>query len=524
MRRTFGSLAAAGLVPLLLLLFAVQAWAVDPVADKHLRVAFIYKNVTDLDPHMHNATVDKAIAHTIFNGLVRMKPGKLGAEHFEPDLATKWEVSKDGKTWTFHLRKGVKWQQGYGEFKAADVEYSIERVKNPATKSRWASLFDTVSGVTVVDDYTVQIHTHAPDPALLWRVTGLHQGHIQTEKAHQDKGKKYRYHPVGTGPFQIDEVKQQRFVTVKAFPDHFRGAPKLNKITWYFIPDKNARELSFERGEIDLFRLWGNLSEVIPRYREKYKVAIFSGAGSSAWDMFLNMRIKPLDNVKVRQAMAHALPREEFVKAFLGETGRVHRSHIPYGAFGYVDDLPQYEYDMDKAKRLMAEAGFPNGFSLGDNITQRTYGKWSLTFAQANWAKLGITVNLKLVDAPTYHRNVRRYGIPVTIYGFSRIPDADLWMKNYYHSVAAEKVKTNIAGYKNVDVDRWTDEAAHEMDVAKRKALYRKIQVQLMKDVPAIPFVQVGQAMALQKYVRPPYEPEGTMIYGFSYDENWEIR
>jgi peptide/nickel transport system substrate-binding protein len=489
----------------------------------HLRVAWGYKSVRGFDPAYENEGNAKLVQTSLFNALVRHKPGRVGVEYMEPDLAESWSVGEDQKTWTFNLRRGVKFHKGYGEFTAEDVKYHIDRVKNPENKSRWRSIFDPIESAKVVDKYTVQIKTKYPDPVFLWRVVNYHQGYIPSSKAIEDLGqKKHRLNPVGTGPFEFEEMKSKQWIKLRAFKDHFRGRPKLDRMTYFFIPDATARELAFQNKEIDSYRLRGVLPKLIPKHQKLGKVHVMGKgtAGGSSYMLFLNRRRKELQDIRVRRALMHGLNREAFVKAEYGNAALVHNSAIPVGSFGYtLDGLRKYEYDVAKAKRLLKEAGYPNGFDLGNTFVHATTSKEIYEFIKAEWRKLGVNINLKLVPGSTYHTNARKHLSPILIYGYARIPDADVWLKLYFYG---GNPRQNFGNYTKMDAK--IDEAGSTLDQKKRLRLYKEIGQQLMEDLPAIPFVIWGTVYANQNYVDLGYDPVSTMIYGLDFNEMVSVR
>ena len=513
-------LVAVFAAPSVVLFSAMAVWAQE---NGHLRVSCGYRSVQGFDPAYEYEGSAKLVATSLFNALVRHKPGRVGVEYMEPDLAESWSLGKDQKTWTFNLRKGVMFHKGYGEFTAEDVRYHIELVKKPENKSRWRSIFDPIESVKVVDKYTVQIKTKHPDPVFLWRVVNYQQGYIPSSRAVEAIGqKKFRLNPVGTGPFEFSDTKSQQWVKLQAFDDHFRGRPKLDRITYFFIPDAKTRELAFVSKEIDSYRLRGVLPTLFPKHQRIGKVFVMSKgtAGGSAYMLFLNQRRKELQDVRVRQALMHGLDREAFVRAQYGNAAMVHNSCIPIGTFGYtLDGLRTYEYNVAKARRLLREAGYPNGIDLGDIFVHATTTKEIYEFIQAEWRKLGVNINLKQVPGATYHANALKHVSPILIYGFARIPDADVWLKLHFYG---GNPKQNFSNYTKLDAK--IEEAGSTFDQEKRLRLYKEIGQQLMEDLPAIPFVFWGTAYANQNYVHLGYEPVSTMIYGLDYNETISVR
>ena len=185
----------------------------DCRAEVVLRAAVSYADAGQLDPHLTSKTQDVALLQWMFNALVRFKPGSMDPGAIEPDLAEKWTASSDGKTWTFHLRKGVKFQKDYGELTAEDVVYSLNRAKNPKT-SAFSSDFAAVKSIEAVNPYTVKITLQDKVPFFLGLVCNYHGGMIVSKKAAEKMGDKFMTNPIGTGPFMFEELKAKQYVSL----------------------------------------------------------------------------------------------------------------------------------------------------------------------------------------------------------------------------------------------------------------------------------------------------------------------
>src|SRR5512139_4306927 len=223
---------------LFLVLFIVAIGIHSPASaqEKVLREALKASDIRSLDPHYGTTTIDYACIDPMFNGLVRFKPQDINPEKIEPDLAERWERSKDGLVWTFYRRKGVKFHKGYGELTAEDVKFSLEKAANKAT-SGFAGDYAALSKVEAVDKYTVRLTFTSVIPSVLGILTNYHGGYIISKKAYEEKGDKFKFDPVGTGPFMLKEYIPKEKVEVVRHPDFFRGKSKLDRIECWCMPD-----------------------------------------------------------------------------------------------------------------------------------------------------------------------------------------------------------------------------------------------------------------------------------------------
>lgn len=319
-------------------------------------------DVGRLDPHSATTTPDKGLLHWMFNGLVRIKPSESSPAFIEPDIAESWTTSEDGLTWTFQIRDDVECHGDYGALTAEEIVYSLERSRNPDISS-FAKDYAAIDTITTAGDNEVQIVLSEPVPSLLGLLVNYLGGNIVCREAVEALGEDFILNPVGTGPFMFAEYQPQQFVRLVANEEYFRGAPAIKEIYYRYIPSDASRDLAFQSGEIDM--IYGRQDQTwVERIQEvpNTTVAVMEPGEMSV--LSLNMTMPPLDNIKVRQALAHALNKDAMVQ-FKGEAvTRPANSVVPQGYLGYTDDVPGYEYDVEKAKALLAEAGFPDGVMI----------------------------------------------------------------------------------------------------------------------------------------------------------------
>ncbi|MBL8670907.1 MAG: polyamine ABC transporter substrate-binding protein, partial [Alphaproteobacteria bacterium] len=378
-----------------------------------LTFATATKDAGRLDPHMTATTPDKTILAWMFNGLVRFKPGSISPEEIEADIAEKWSRSPDGKVWTFNLRGDVVCHDG-SALTADDVVYSLKRAADPKT-SQFSSDYKSFEKVEAVDARTVRITLSNPVPGFLGYVSNYHGGNIVCKKAGEAAGENFKLKPIGTGPFMFEEYKPQVSVTLVANKKYYRGAPKLERIVYRYIESDASRDLGFQSGEIDV--TYGRQDETWVDRAKKIKgaVVIVMEPGELT-TLYLNTKHDVLKDIRVRQAIAHAIDRKEILQFKGASTAREAQSIVPIGYLGQASGMPMLPYDLAKAKKLLADAGHPNGVTIKIIHTNLPGMLSFMQAAQAQLKKAGINLEIDVVEHATFHAQIRKDLSPIVHY------------------------------------------------------------------------------------------------------------
>jgi len=494
------------------------------LADKQiLYYASAGRDIRTLDPAFANSSVELFIVYPIFDALVRYPPGKEGnLQAIEPDLAEKWDVSADSKTYTFYLRKGIQFHKDYGELTAEDVKFTFDRMKDEGAP--WAKDYKNVESIDIIDPYTVKFQLQTVDPFFLSKLTNFHGGFIVSKKAREKLGDQFKTEPVGTGPLMVGEYRpKDRYILVRN-DNYWRGKPVLEKMVAPFMPDIASRTLALRKGEIQLALGKNDSKWVEMAEKSGLIVDVDFQLGAASW-VHINMTRKPFDDIRVRQALAYATNRVEYAQFFGASVTKPLYSPVPPEAFGALkkDDIPedlQYNYNPEKAKKLLAEAGYPNGFTVKMFISEKGSYTKPMTVLQEQWRKVGINIEFETVDHPTYHSKIRKDENPLIWYNATRTPIAGVYLYQFFHSSSIVGKKTAITNFSHYDkIDQYLDKASTEMDPEVQKKLYAEAQLQLLKDLPAIPVALQNYVLARQKYVDLGYKPETSMIYGYQITE-----
>jgi peptide/nickel transport system substrate-binding protein len=492
----------------LLLSLAATSLSTYTAHAETLQVALGTSDITNIDPHRANG-FDSMLLSNVFDGLVRFPPGSANPADLEPDLAERWETSADGKTWTFHLRPHVKFHGNYGELSADDVVFSLKRAADPATSS-FAANFASVADVVKVDDLTVNIELKYANPGLLGLVSNFHGGLIVSRKAVEEMGAGFASKPIGTGPYAIAEHVPQQYVKLVSNTDYFRGKPAIDEVMWRFVLSDSSRDLAFQSGQIDM--IYGKREQrwvEQVKTRPDTKVNVF-GLGEFR-TLHINRSIKPLDDIRVRQAIAMAVNVDQIVRFVGPDVARKGCSVVPPGYLGEScswDVAP----DLAKAKALLAEAGHPDGITLPVVVSNISSQLPIMEIIQNQLGKAGIKLDMKVVDHPTYQTQIRQNSSALVFYGAARFPVADTYLTEFYHSDAIVGKPTAIMNFSHCDVaDADIESARTQTDPAAQMASWKAAQEKIAKDVCAVPLFELLQVWARSDQVSLGYDLKGAI-------------
>jgi peptide/nickel transport system substrate-binding protein len=478
MRTTVTILAAA---------VAAAALASEAAAQKRdLVVATSAADAGTLDPHSASAGPDKTLVSWMFNGLVRLRPGQASPSAIEPDLAESWTADEAGKVWTFAIREGVQCHGGHGAFTAEDAAYSLQRAADK-DRSAFAADFGALESVEALDPRTLKITLKTPIPSLLGLVSNYHGGQMVCKAAVEAMGQDFARHPIGTGPFMFAEYQPQQYVRLVANTDYWRGAPALDSVTYRYIESDATRDLALQTGEVDM--IFGRqAAQWVERMRAIPDVEVVAMEPSELNQIHLNMAMKPLDDLRVRQAIAYAIDRQGFVQLTGPDVARAAVSVILAGNVGINDDPGLLPHDLTKAKALLAEAGHADGITL--KAVQSTLPSLMriMETVQAQLGAAGIRLEIEPVDHPTYHATIRKDLSAVTLYQAARFPVADVYLTQFFHSRSTVATPTAVTNFSHCAVaDAQIDGAKAEPDPARREQLWRDAQAAIVDAVCAVP-------------------------------------
>lgn len=445
-----------------------------------------------LDPHFATAHYDRMVASWLHGALVRFRPGSISPAEIEPDLAERWEVSGDRRVWTFFLRPGVTFHNGEA-VTADDVAFSIRKASTART-SAYAGDFASVESIEVLDPGVVRIVLRQPIPSLLGLLSNYSGGFIlsrQTAAGSDPAGPAN-----GFGPFMLASQASSQMAAEFVANDHyFRGQPKLRRIKYQFVSALSTSDLAFNAGEVDIIE--GQQDQTwINRTRQSRNAAVDVIAPAEISLLHLNVTQKPLDDARVRRAIALAVNRPELVAWRGADLARAARSVIPAGYLGFTEtDLPST--DIAEAKRLLTEAGYPNGLKLKTIHTQNPVMLGAIQVVQAELRRTGIELDIDVVEHQTYHQMIRKDLSPIVHYAAARFPVADTMLTQFFHSRSIVATPTAIANFSHCAVaDTDLDAALGDTDLERQLALWADAQRKIVAADCAVPLLETRQVWA----------------------------
>jgi len=454
----------------------------------------------------------------IFDRLVESKTVSPGKSELVPGLAESWDVSDDGLVYTFHLREGALFQNG-DEVKAEDVYYTFDRMLDPATEGLNTDFFDMIegaearmngeadvtTGIKVADDYTVEITLVEPfSPFVAGIATPA--GSIYCKKVAEEAGDKFGIDPeftVGSGPFKLSEWVVNDKIVLETFDDYWAGRAQYDELVFKIIPDAETARMLFENGEVDVFNCDMARSQ-IPYFEasDKWKDQIISGPRVGVYYFCLNESIPPLDNVKVRKALQMAINRKGILDQMFYGKGILVNGVLPPGLYGYNENIKEIPYDIEAAKALLVEAGYPDGFDMELSQTSDSPNTLKINeIVQANLADIGVNVTITQLDESAFFGTRKTGKLPSYYSDWSAdFNDPD----NFIYSFFAEK---NAAGrsfnYANKEVQAKIEEARVMTDPEARIALYQEIENTIVhEDAAWIPLFELEHLFVVQPYVK----------------------
>jgi ABC-type transport system substrate-binding protein len=463
-------------------------------------------DVVSLDPANISDTISQNVFQMLYTPLVKQTPNL----DLVPGLATNWTAND--RVWTVTLRQGVKFHDGT-PFNAAAVKAHADRIlgdEKPLLASQWVPY---VAAVDVVDDFTVRFTTKADDAFFPNRLTGG-VGSIESPAAFQKYGKDLTKNPVGTGPFKFVEWVSGDHVTVARNDDYWGGAPYLDKVITRVLPDPEARAVALEAGDIQLS------IAVTPEQMSRLgnNPALALDTVTSTRTLFIGMSAlkAPFSDVRVRQALNYAIDKQAIVSSLYQGLAEVLNGMVPQGASGYAE-MSGYPFDLSKARQLMADAGYPNGFQATLVGPKGRYlNDYELEQAiQQQLKAIGVDIQLNVVEYAEYLNEIR---------ADPNASPLQMWLDAWSGSNASDIIEmrfgcnafrpkgANTAGFCDADIDALAVQGGQTFEAAARDSVLQQAQVKLDQAAPAIWLMSLKDVAGRSKKLHNPVESRGDVL------------
>jgi peptide/nickel transport system substrate-binding protein len=417
-----------------------------------------------LDPTIAtSAAIPRVVYGNVLEGLVRIdRNGKI-----IPALASKYKISKDGKEYIFSLKKGVKFHDGKS-FDAEDVKFTFGRLMDPQVTIPNRRYYQDIESIEVVDPLTIKFKLKNVNSMFLFNLARPDSIII-----HKEVAEKLKTAPVGTGAFKFVEwARGDRIVLEKFAAYHRKGFPYLDKVTFKFIGDPSAQIASLRAGDIDVIGYDVSPENALLLEKDP-KFKVFNGYTTTEVILSTNNSRKPFNDVRVRRAMAHAIDRSAIIKGAMSGYGTPIGSHMDPGNPYYIDLISAYPYNPEKAKQLLTEAGYPNGFEAVIKLPERfAYAKRSGEIVADMLSKVGIQLKIELTEWGQWiDRVFRNADFDLTVIGHSEPFDIDIYANPKYYF-----------RYDNPKFQETLKKAEMEPNLKARKELYVALQKMITED------------------------------------------
>lgn len=434
--------------------------------------------------------------------------------NIEPDIAESWEESPDGKTYTFHLRQGVKFHSGR-EVKAADFKYSWERACDPDTGSGTAATYlgdivgaqdmlagkaGEISGVKVIDDYTLQVTIDAPKAYFLDKLA--YPTAFVVDRANVESGEDWWREPNGTGPFKLKEWKEGQWLILERSQIYYGEPAKLEQVVFRFLA--GAPMALYETGQIDVTPVSTSYIDQVSDETSPLHQELAVTPELSLYYIGFNTAQPPFDDVNVRRAFCHAVDKEHIARVILRDMINEADGILPPGMPGYNGTLEGLDYDVEKAKQLIADSKYGDVSNLPSiTLTVEGYGNSIPSYLGAiiqEWQQnLGVEISVRQLETENFLYNLKQEKDEMFILGWvADYPDPHNFLDILFYTGS----ENNIFEYSNPGLDALLDQAAIEQNRTVRLAMYQQAEQLVVDDAPCLPLFHGTNYILVKPYVK----------------------
>jgi len=464
------------MVALALLCVALTSCSHKPDADT--LVMIIESSPTNLDPRVGVDAYSERIDELIFDALVRRD------EHFNltPWLAERWEIP-DPLTYVFHLHQGVKFNDGR-PLTSRDVKWTLDTIATGKIRSTKSATFQYVDHVDAPDDATLVIHLKEPFAALLWNLSDGAFGVVP-----YGSDEKFYRKPVGSGPFKLISNEQDKEVVIERNDDYWAEKPRLRRVRFAVTPDTTTRALELRKGSADVAINSLN-ADMYEAMRNDPTIRQMHGPGTIYAYVAMNLHDPILRDIRVRQALAHAIDRGPLMRYLWRDTVRPAASVLPPQSWAYSDQVAKYDYDPRQARSILDAAGYPERNGVRFHLTMKTGTEESTRLLaavlQQQLRAVGIALDIRSFEFATFFSDVQKGAFQLfSLRWIGGNEDPDIF-EDVFDSNSFPPKRRNRGYYSNPQIDELLAQGRKEIDQEKRRAIYAEVQKILAVDLPYI--------------------------------------
>ncbi len=460
-----------------------------------ISIALAARGPRTIDPIKSTLGADNWAIDQIFETLVRSPDGNfaMAPNEYEPGLAERWDSSADAKTWTFHLRRGVPFHKNYGELTSADVKFTFERARSSAIEK---VLYQEIVDIRTDGPHTVVFTLRRPDPLFCGSAVFTMGGNIVCKRAVEEKGEGFDRDGIGTGAYEVSGFDPNRGIFLKSFAGYHGEKARTPNLDVLYLLDTTARTLALLSNRVDMIegvRAPGWIQSIQQR---KPDVQFDSTMPGSFNTLHINLTRPPFNDVRVRQAVMHALNRQQIAEALAPMGGVLWGLNAPMFPGGMkAETLPpelRYPHDPARARALLAEAGHPNGFAFPAFTSQREDYSSQVLIVQEQLRRVGLNMQLRVIDHTTYHNDNRRDLNTLALHSSSYPPiPTQIFLQQLSRAAEVKADSTGGTNYSHYGVampgiDDLLAQALDEPNFQRHVALCEQMELKVLRDLPLI--------------------------------------
>jgi len=471
-------LALQGLTALALLGLSFPLLSCSVKPDANTLVMLIESSPTNLDPRIGIDAWSERIDNLIFDDLL----SRGDDLNVAPGLAESWEVSNP-QTFVFHLHRGARFHDGR-PLTSRDVKWTFDSLLQGKIRTTKAAVYKYVDHIDAVDDFTVIFHMKEADATLLWNLSDGAMGIVP-----YGSGDEITLHPIGSGPFKFVSAETDREVVLERNEDYWGEKAKLARVRFAVVPDETTEALELRKGSGDI-AINSLTPDTVATLAQDPNLAVKTGPGTRLAYLGFNLRDPVLKDARVRQAIAYALDRKLMIEYLWRGEAAPASSVLPKQSWAYNGNVPAYDHDPEKAKRLLDAAGYPEVNGVRFHITMKTSTdantRMMVAVMQQQLREVGIALDIRSFEFATFFSDVQHGAFQM--YGLRWIggnEDPDIF-EYAFHSSKFPPNGANRDYYSNPKVDALIDQARREVDPKVRQPLYAEVQSILAQDLPYI--------------------------------------